>query len=248
MRSARVGALLGAVALLATGCAQEDDAHHLLPVDAAGSPAEAADEALAASTLLTVDDFPSGWRTQPVPPDAGELDPAAGAQLARCLGTDSETVDTDFPHASTPTFVSPAGDAVTVRVTLAPDDGWPRAAVQHLRQTEAPGCYAQLMEDAIRSSQPVEDAPADVEYGTPTAVVIPYADFGDTTVALRTSLPVSAGGEHINVYVDSVVVRVDRALVSFSFNTQIRPYDRDESERVVQKQVERVSEALAEDA
>jgi hypothetical protein len=116
MRSARVGGPAGRGRAARRRCAQEDDAHHLLPADAAGAGPDAADEALAESTLLTVDDLPSGWRTQPVPPNAGELDPAAGAQLARCLGTESETVDTDFPHASTPTFVSPAGDAVTVRV------------------------------------------------------------------------------------------------------------------------------------
>jgi hypothetical protein len=49
------------------------------------------------------------------------------------------------------------------------------------------------------------------------------------------------------VYIDNVVVRIDRALVELSFESELRPYDRDESERVTQTLVNRVTDAVAEE-
>ena len=67
----------------------------------------------------------------------------------------------------------------------------------------------------------------------------------ETSVAWRTSIPVSAGGGGMNLYLDIVVVRVDRALVTLSFQSQVSPYDRDQSEGVTLILVERVTEAVA---
>ena len=245
MRSAWVASFLAAV-LVAAGCAQEDDAHRLRSLDVTASPAQAAaDEALADSTLLTLDDFPARWRALPRPEEI-TLGRQEKADLARCLGADSDVFDLDLPHAGTPTFVSPAGDTVTARVSLAADDTGSRRSIEVLRRTAAPDCYAEAAFQAAGAFEP-DGAPAGVEVGTVSAVPIPYADFGNTTVAWRMSVPITAGREHANMYLDTVVVRVGRALISFSFQSQIRPYDRDQSEHVVSILVERVTEAVAEE-
>lgn len=234
------------VAGLSAGCAQADDAHRLRPLAGTGSPAEAAaDEALADSTLLTLDDLPDGWRALPRPAEQSVLGRPELADLARCLGMDGEGLDTDFPHAGTPTFLSPAGDMVTARVSLAPDDTRPRRAIEALRDPGAPDCYAEAFQGAGVFGP--DEAPADVEVGTVSGVPLPYADFGNTTVAWRMSVPMSAGNQQVNLYLDTVVVRVGRALITFTFQSQIRPYDRDQSEHVVSILVDRVTEAVAEE-
>jgi hypothetical protein len=242
-----VACLVGlSAAGLGAGCAQEDDAHRLRPLAGTGSPAEAAaDEALADSTLLTLDDFPASWRALPGPPEDNVLGRQEEADLARCLGTDGEVFDTDLPHAGTPTFLSPAGDTVSARVSLAPDDNGPRRAIEALRGTGAPDCYAEAVQTAGMFGP--EGAPTGVEVGTVSGVPIPYAASGNTTVAWRMSVPISAEGQQVNIYVDVVVVRVDRALITFSFQSQISPYDRDQSEHVVSILVDRVTEAVAEE-
>jgi hypothetical protein len=239
-----VASLLGVAALVATGCAQENDgAPRLDPPDTSLSAAEtASEEARADSMLLTLDDFPDSWVTLPnATDDMGEV---TIDNLARCLGTASPV--TELPEARTPGFVSPVGDLVAARVFLAPDDVRPRRAIELLRDEAAPGCYAKAYQSSLAAHRP-EGLPADVEFGTVTGVRLPYTTFGNTTVAWRTSIPLSVDHQDLNLYIDSVVVRVDRALVELSFESELRPYDRDQSERVTQTLVNRVTDVVAEE-
>jgi hypothetical protein len=246
VRCGGAASLLATAALVAAGCAQETDgAPRLGPPDSSLSAAEAAsEEALADSTLLTLDDFPDSWLTAPAPADdVGEV---TIDDLARCLDTEGATQVADLPHASTPAFVSPGGDMVMARVFLAPDETRPRRAIEILRDQAAPDCYAEAYQAGL-AAHPPEGLPPEVEFGTVTGIRLPYTAFGNTTVAWRMSIPVAVDHENVNVYIDNVVVRVDRALVALSFQTQLRPYDRDRSEGVTQTLVERVTEAVAEE-
>jgi len=239
-----VASLLGVAALSAAGCAQENDgAPRLGPPDTSLSAAEvASEEARVDSMLLTLDDFPDSWTTVPAPPeDRLKMDPA---DLARCVGAEDAPAVAELPHAATPTFVSPGGDAVIAEVFLAPDDTDPRRMIDLLRDQAAPDCYAELYQATVEDLPPGEGFPADVELGTATGVRLPYTPFGNTTVAWRISLPLTVEHENVNIYIDSVVVRVDRALVTLTFQTQLRPYDRDGSERVTQTLVQRVTDAV----
>ncbi|HEY7070784.1 MAG TPA: hypothetical protein VH479_11755 [Acidimicrobiales bacterium] len=240
-----MASVLGVAALFAAGCAQENDgAPHLSPPDTALSAAEvASEEARADSMLLTLDDFPDGWTAVPAAPeDRVRIDPA---DLARCVGAGDAPAIIDLPHAATPTFVSPGGDAVIAQVFLAPDDTDPRRMIDLLRDEAAPGCYAEGYQAAVDDLPAGEGFAADVELGTVTGVRLPYTPFGNTTVAWRISIPLTVEHENVNLYIDSVVTRVDRAIVSVTFQTQLRPYDRDGSERVTQILVQRVTDAMS---
>lgn len=239
-----MASLLGVAALVAAGCAEENDsAPHLGPPDTSLSAAEtASEEARADAMLLTLDDFPQSWFT--VPAAAEDTGAVTIEDLARCLGSASPV--TDLPRATTPGFVSPGGDMVVAGVALAGDDTGPRRAIELLRDEAAPDCYAKAYQSSLAAHRP-EGLPAEVEIGTVTGVRLPYTPFGNTTVAWRMSIPYSVDDENANVYIDNVVVRIDRALVELSFESELRPYDRDESERVTQTLVNRVTDAVAEE-
>jgi hypothetical protein len=245
VRSGWVASLLGVAALSAAGCAQENDGAPRLDLpDTTLSPSEAAaEEARADSMLLTLDDFPDNWIT--VPAAAEDMGEVTIEDLARCLGSEDGPI-TDLPQAQTPGFVSPGGDLVVARVVLAPDDTRPRRAIELLRDEAAPGCYAVAYQGSLAAHRP-EGLPPEVEFGTVTGLRIPYAAFGNTTVAWRMSIPFTVENETVNVYVDTVVVRVDRALLELSFESELRPYDRDGSERVTQTLVGRVTDAVTEE-
>jgi hypothetical protein len=236
--------LLGTAALVAAGCAQENDsAPHLAPPDTSLSAAEtASEEARADAMLLTLDDFPDSWITVPMSPR--DQPSVSFTEVARCIGIEDATPVTDLPHAITPVFVSPGGDTVIAQVFLAPDDTRPRRTIDVFRDQAAPDCYAEAYQASLEDSPAGEGIPAEVDFGTVKGLRLPYTAYGNTTVAWRMSIPFTVDHETVNVYVDNVVVRVDRAIVSLTFQTQLRPYDRDGSERVTQTLVNRVTDAM----
>jgi hypothetical protein len=239
MRGARVATLLGAVALLAAGCAQQD-AHRLCSPDDAGPSAEA----LAESTLPTLDDLPDGWTTLPgsrTRTGSGGGDDEFQTDMAECLGSEEAVLNLDDAYATTPYFVSPGGDTAQLSVFLLPDEDRSRRFTETVTSEEARGCF----DETFLAANTAGPGP---ELRDVSTVVVPYADLGNTTTAWRTSLRYFDGPNQLNVYVDYVAVRVGRAMINASFQSQDRPYDRDQSERVMFAIVDRVTEAVAEEA
>lgn len=251
MGLARVPACLLTLATLVTaGCADEADGDDSSRADVATtqpagdqrSDAERQeDEAIAETALLTLDDFPAGWEA--VPAEDNEVDDELRADLDRCVEVDDDGLDQDNPSARSPTFTSSNGEEVVASVSLTPSSGDARRALKILRSDAAPGCYAEALQAQIARNLDSDELPEDVEVGEPTFNRISFESLGDGSVAFRATLPVSVGGFDVDLYADIVFVRVGRAGIQTTFQSEASPFDTDEAVRLTETVVERVSAA-----
>jgi hypothetical protein len=253
MRLGRASACLLTVVTLATaGCAGEgagdntsraDDA--VTQQDAGDQRSEAErqeDEAIAETALLTLDDFPAGWEA--VPAEDDEDDDELQADLAQCLGVDEAELDTDNPTATSPTFTSSNDEKVAVDVSLTRSLGDASRRFEILQGDAAPGCYAEAIKSQIARNLVVsDDAPENVNVGELTFNRISFESLGDGSMAFRTTIPVAVEALDIELYIDFVLVRVGRAGIQTTFQSQVSPFDTDEAARLTQIVVDRVSAA-----
>jgi hypothetical protein len=242
------------VTLASAGCADEGEGDPSSSVGTSATEQGAGDEQsdaerredeeAAEAALLVLDDFPAGWEAEPAEEDDDAEDADIRAALDDCLGVDESEPDTDNPSASSPTFTSPDDEEVTAEVTLTPSAGDARRTIERLESDAAPGCYADaigaVIERNLQDSGGMQD---DVELGEPTVERIPFERLGDGTVAFRSTLPVSVQGTDLELFFDTVFVRVGSVGIETSFSSEITPFDSGESERLTRIVVDRVAEA-----
>jgi len=199
-----------------------------------------ADEAIAESALLTLDDFPPGWEAAPANDD--EPDSDVLADVADCLGVSEAELDPDNPKATSPTFTSSDDEEVTSEVTLTPSSGDASRALEILKSDAAPGCYAEAIKALVgRNLVASDDVPENVTVGEPTFNRMSFESLGDDSVAFRTTIPVTVESLDVDLYVDFVFVRVGRAGIETTFQSQFAPFDTDEAARLTGVVVDRVS-------
>lgn len=244
--------LLTVVTLATAGCADEGEGDDSSPAEDATTQQDAgdqrsdaerqADEAIAEMALLTLDDLPAGWEA--VPAEDDEDDDELVADLARCLEVDEAELDPDNPTATSPTFTSSNDEAVSAEVSLTPSSGDASRALEILQGDAAPGCYAEALKAEMERNLVVgDDVPENVEVGEPTFNRISFESLGDESVAFRTTIPVSVEAFDVELYIDFVLVRVGRAGIQTTFQSQVSPFDTDEAARLTQIVVDRVSAA-----
>ena len=253
MGAARSACLVAVAAVSLGACAESADGDgSSFPGTAATEPAtseaaddrdRAADEATAREAVLTLDDFPPGWDEDPPEPESDDDD--MSASLAECLGIDEAELDRDNPSANSPTFTSPTGQEVDVRVTLTAAPSEARRTMEIMSDDAAPGCLSDSMQSLIAQNLLAEDVPDGLEVGDPTVDTTSFEGLGDESLTFRVTVPYGYRGAESAVYLDSTFVRVGRAGVTAVFLSDGSPFDTDEAERLVRVVVDRVEEADA---
>ncbi len=250
----RLGVIVTRVAIVAgllAGCSSDND-----PDGAGESPQDqpaaddprteeqrAADEAAAATMVLMLADFPAGWESTP-PEEENPDDDRFDAELAECLGVDLSVIQGNNPKAESPTFTSPNDEEVTSEVTFTatPEDAIEALAVR--RGPEALSCYEDTIgaqiEDAVANPPEGEETPDNLELGDPTINEMSFGAFGDESIAFRVTIPLSADGFNVDLYIDVVNVRVGRVGVTTTFQSVLSPFDTEEAARLTGIVVDRV--------
>jgi hypothetical protein len=211
------------------------------------SPEElAADEAAAEEIVLTLDDLESGWEASPSEDDSedAEMDAEMEAQLAECLGIDPEDMSDDGPSADSPDFTSPDDEEVSASVGFAANVEEAEEEMEFGRDEDMSVCFPDLIQavllEAFENPEEGEEPPEDMELGEATFNPVSFADLGDDVIAYRATVPFTVSGLEVEVYFDTVLVRVGRVGVQGSFLSIFTPFQTDEAERLMGIMVDRV--------
>jgi hypothetical protein len=195
----------------------------------------AADEAAAEAMLLTIADFPPGWQEEPADDedddetdddetDDDETD-ELNARLAECLDIDPARFDPDNRSAQSPSFTSANDEEVSVDVAFTPSADAASGVFEVFADDAAPGCFGEVVQAVLEENATQEGLPEGVEMGDATFARLPFPSVGDESTAFRVTVPVSAEGLDIDVYLDAVFVRVGRIGITGQFQTVVAPFD-----------------------
>lgn len=254
MSAARSSACLVVAVLVALGACAESADDRALSADTeeaesgTGDGGEdrdrAADEAIARSTLLSLDDLPPGWEEEAAEPAPDDDD--LQASLAECIGVDEAELYRGSPSSESPRFVSPDGDGVDMSVSMTPAPGDARRTMEIMSGDAVPGCFGEAVQVLVaRNMSTAEDVPEGLEMGDPTFERLAFSALGDESLAFRATLPYAYRGVSAELYFDVALVRVGRAGITASFQADGSPFDSDEAARLTQIVVERVRAANA---
>lgn len=245
MRARRMVTCLATGALLWGAACADESGDDVADAGAAGDPRSEAERQAdaddAAAMLLTIDDFPPGWEEGP-PDEDDESNDDIQADLADCLGIDPDEIDPDNPDAASPTFESSDDERVGVRVAFTPSSDAASDTVDVLADDDAPACYGDAVRSAIAEGLATEGAPDGVEFGDPTFERLSFPSLGDESVAFRATVPFSARGVDVELYIDYTVVRVGRIGITATFQSLFSPFDENEAAELVQTVVDRAPE------
>jgi hypothetical protein len=167
---------------------------------------KAAAQAAAQKALLTSAQFPSNWTQQSSP--ATPLDAQAQQMLATCLhvpASELQADPSDVATADSPQFEAPGGVGSvqeTVDITTTAHEV---AEFQVLAQSQVPTCLGQVFGSYLKSS--LASSTPGVTVGTLTMRPLTVSQIGDATDAFQATIPVTANGQSITLYVDLVFLR-----------------------------------------
>ena len=191
-----------------TGCGEDGPSREPAAADADNMP-------IAEASLLTLDDFPSGWEAVPTN-EADEQDSEKSREaIAECMGVDYEALYSDGSgRAQSPDFTSEYDEEVSVSVTVYDDVASAEEPFDLGSSAEFRDCSADVAGESIEEA--ADEAGEDAEIGDISLNEISFDDFGDETSAFRATIPISVQGFEVEALLDAVFVRVDRAIISIS--------------------------------
>ena len=178
-----------------------------------------ADTAAAAAALLTVADLPEGW-TEAATDDATA---PLNARLAECVGVDGDEISAAAATAAAGPFASPAADAsIRQHVGVFATEADARPVVAMTIEPAVPACfeeaYAELAGEAL-----VGAAAEGSTFGAPSVTRLQISPAGDSTQALRVTVPVTGDPAVTQVTVDHVIVRSGRSVATITFANSTEP-------------------------
>src|SRR5262249_38729455 len=193
----QAAAVLAVAAALAAGCS-----------GGGSGQGRAADTAAAKKMVLTSADLPPGWTAQPKTSAADVSDTEVVKEMAGCLHVDAKTFDHNYPRAESPEFDSAATNSTAqTEVTFTPSTAQAGKTIAVLQRDEAEGCLSKAFKqefDKQLAGQNTQGA----QIGEPEVKRLAVAGVGDDSAAFQVTIPISAAGQHLDVYLDVSFVRV----------------------------------------
>lgn len=180
--------------------------------------------AIAASALLTVDDFSEGWTAVPPGDDAAAEDDDEGIVfVADCAGVELALLSDDVlgtTRATSPTFTTTDDTfAVDHSAGFAADEATAIAAAAAVADPDVPGCYGDgIVEFFTRSAtatDPADTLPPGMEIGEVTTSLgdlTPFALQADDAIWFHVGYPLTIQGQTFEQHADFVFLRNGDAL------------------------------------
>lgn len=223
----RVLALLLVLAACGGGGGEEAD-------DDINPPAVNRDDvALVAEVNLRLADFPTEWRSTPIPATTADAAVAGNRALADCMGRprpeDIRTALADSDDFSAQDTRRVSSSVQTVRtVELARDD------FAALRTDQAVACHKAQIDAEFARQLPPEASPQT------TLERLDVPQFAEETVAYRvTAVTLDRGGQ-VRTYIDLVFFRKDRLEASVNFLNVGSPFPAELQRTLLQRMVARL--------
>lgn len=207
-----------------------------------GMSSDADAQALAESAAFQASDFPADWEETAAEDD--EDDAEENARIAACLGEDpAELYPEDQAEVTSPTFTSPDGQNASNNVEVA--ESADQAAFQFTTLTSdaAIDCVSTEAERAIAEDPNFTESGAEV--GELSIQPLSVGAIGDDTAAFQISIPVSVQGQDVTVYLDVVLARVGRVLISAQVTSFMEPFPTADFEGFVSSAVDRIDAEAA---
>lgn len=201
-----MASLLVAPLLLLSACGSDSSGGS----DAPSKPS-AADVALAKSSLLTVRDFPKGWKASAAADDAsagGPADPNRGATFAGCTGGDNTASSSATADAASPSFTNAKDEEVSFEVAIAPDEKKMSSDFDLVDGTDFEKCITSAAEEGLKEGMKSEK---DVTLGKVAITKPKLGALGDRVVTYRVTVPITASGIKVDTTLDFAFVQVGRA-------------------------------------
>lgn len=226
----RLAAILAVVALAVSSCSSDGDGDGGATSTTAGrgasttdstqetggattsstqAPADPDDVALAQEVVLTLDELPAGWAEDPSPQEGSTFDDDA---LHEQCPDVASTFDVLRERQGRETGKARAG-------FLLGDQGLPgiQSSVVVAANAEIAGqgyrAYASDgFLDCLMQMFLAEIATDGSTAGEPQTTPLPVAPVGEAAAAARITVPITANGSEVTVFLDYVVIRVDRVL------------------------------------
>lgn len=180
---------------------------------------------------LKVTDFPTEWKSTPVPAETTAANAANERAFAQCMGRrppdEDRTVvvySPDFSAADTRRVASSVQLAKTIEIA--------QADFQAQRGDKAVGCQKSQLESEFRRQLPTAAPQLTVD-----RLDIPL--FGDEVVAFRADVTSVAEGVQVRTLIDMVFVRKGRTEISASFVNRTSPFPQDLQRSLLQRMVGR---------
>jgi hypothetical protein len=221
---AAVGALLLAGALAACGDSDEaesgsgaetatpartETANETATPTAEPTPDTTEDKRIAEESVLTLDDFPSGWTaaddTSSSPAQCDAVKDAKAAASAR---------------ANSPEFASGETTQVTNSVYMFADESAAEEAFSGLSSKDTRLCFGRTVSEGVADQ-------GEVEVGDAKTAELSVDPLGDERSASRITLPLSAEGVDVDLVIDLVFVRIGRAVSLNLFVDTFTAFDED---------------------
>lgn len=186
-------------------------------------------KAAAGEALLTIEDMPPGWSTSKddsTDDDSGQFE----EQLGKCLHAPPSLFSddgTDRTHQDSLDFDSPDGNTTISESVSVGTLANQKQGFSILRQDNAMDCLTTTFDAYAKDQFAKNDDPAlkDATLGDVQVGQLSAGRFGDDSLAMRATIPVSASGISITVYVDIIYVRSQNAVANLTFEGVGTPVD-----------------------
>jgi len=219
---------LGATALVLlalAGCGGSSPPHRTTPAINA-----AADGRIAREAQLKLSDLPSGWQQL----DSGQANSEAG-----CEGIDAARAAVSARQKS-PDFASGNGNTKAQGfVYMYADVSRATHAYAQLSSQSTRRCVADALGRALAAQKH-----AGATVGTITSGQVAMSPIGDERAEGRFTIPISASGLTISIYVDLVFVRTGRAVAGLTLESVLIPFDETLRDRLTTTVVDRLKAGL----
>ena len=185
----------------------------LLPAGATVRTAGArSDSAIVTAGLLTISDFPPGWKESPSSSSSSSIDFSKyGKACARLQGDVNKVEKLRTAHGTSNDFQQDDAQEINNSVSVYRTAAGTSAALALLKRPAVVPCLARAVAAAAKKAEP-----AGVTNST-TFARLSVPEVGDDSIGYEIALTASGQGQTATVYVDFQLVRVGRAGLTFSF-------------------------------
>jgi hypothetical protein len=230
-------ALLTVAALAGCGGGGEDAGNHTdqraqtatATATATTSPTSdrAEDKRIAEASQLKLEDFPSGWEES----DANE------SEGANCDAIESAR-EARTARAESPQFGQGENTLAQSTVYLFSDDATAQEQFAGLRSKDTRACIGKDLVKRLQEANP------DLKVGEPRTGRVAVDPLGDQHDGGRITLPVTTGGQEVELFTDFVFARVSRGIALMLFVDVVSPFDDDMRANLTRKVTRRLASQL----
>jgi hypothetical protein len=184
----------------------------------AESPQQTArDRALGERAVLRLSDFPSGWSAHARRRRA-RIAPDVETSFAACVGVRPSLLrGHPATRVKSDEFRNAAGASARNSVTYLPSVAVAKERMVLFERIGASPCVKTAITAAVEGALQGSPRTSGVAIGSVSVTRLPFPHYGDKSIALRLTVPVSARGLTVMVYVDIVIARKGRAGTTLLF-------------------------------